>query len=797
MVSHNITSYFFNYIKRMYNVSFYKSIADTKSVLQISIDDFLVSVKDGTYKTLVENIRNAGNKKTQTDLKKLLPNITTSGTFTTRTDKDLLTHSGLIQIDFDKDKNPLLNIVEDKIHLSKDVHSFAVFISPTGAGLKVIVKINPTQQKEIYKELEAYYKTNYALNLDSTCSNLSRAMFVSHDKDLHHNKKSEIFILPVTDPVPTKKELPPDNLKNKLHHPKTVIECWEFTEQQQKYIEGNRNVFLRLFVGNTNRAGISVQDAEIFALSNANGLSDAEIKTTVKSAYNNVAEFGKHKFDEANKKAAAPIFSDEKTLQKIEGLYRRLNDSEGKFKDIVIHQSTLLELIASFGFRRFDIENEYIFVKIDNNILEQISQVVIQDTVIDFLRSLPDALPLEVSKAVLLEKIRKGRETYFSKGFFSMLKNEKKFIFCTDTKDISFVFYKNGFVKCTKNGIEFLPYNNLIGYVWKKQILNRDFSHLANQQYEAKIFERFMLAVCNKDLERFSSLKSLVGYLLHNYFETKLKAVVFTDSTISDEANGRTGKTLLGKAMALIKPTSEINGKEFDPADRFKYQKVKYETQVIILNDLKRGFSVENLFNDITEMVKVELKNQAPFEIKSKFLLSTNRTLKIENASAKDRFIEFEFSDYYTEKYSPEMDLGKWLFGADFTKMDWLEFDNFMMQCVCHYLQNGLIQANTINLHRRKLIEQTNSDFVNWFDGMIEDGLVKHLVEWDKKLLHDTFLNSYPDYKENKYLKLQKNFSNCLVSYTKYSDILEPFNEITDTRKSMEQRFILFRFKVI
>lgn len=210
MVGHNTTNYFFNYTKQMYNVSFYKSIADTKSLKQITIADFLASVKDGTYKTLVENVRNAGNKKIQTDLKKLLPNITTSGTFTTRIDKDLVTHSGLIQIDFDKDKNPLLDVVTDKIHLAKDVHSFAVFTSPTGTGLKVIVKIDPAHHKEAYKELEAYYKANFALNLDSTCSNVSRAMFVSHDKDLYQNEKSKIFLLPVTDPAPIKKEVLPD-----------------------------------------------------------------------------------------------------------------------------------------------------------------------------------------------------------------------------------------------------------------------------------------------------------------------------------------------------------------------------------------------------------------------------------------------------------------------------------------------------------------------------------------------------------------------------------------------------------
>lgn len=195
----------------MYNVSFYKSIADTKSKAQINISDFLASVKDGTYITLVEKIRNAANKKLKVEHKKALPNITTSGIFETRIDKALVIHSGLIQIDFDKDKNPDLDVQEDKRHLANDVHSFAVFTSPTGTGLKLIVKIDPAQHTDIYKSLDAYYKSNFALNLDSTCSNVSRAMFVSYDKDLYENSESKIFVLPVipqlsTEPVNTRIE---------------------------------------------------------------------------------------------------------------------------------------------------------------------------------------------------------------------------------------------------------------------------------------------------------------------------------------------------------------------------------------------------------------------------------------------------------------------------------------------------------------------------------------------------------------------------------------------------------------
>ena len=214
---------------------------------------------------------------------------------------------------------------------------------------------------------------------------------------------------------------------------------------------------------------------------------------------------------------------------------------------------------------------------------------------------------------------------------------------------------------------------------------------------------------------RYESLVTIIGYLLHSHFSGKLKATIFTDSKISDMPSGRTGKTLLGQALAYIKKYTEINAKDFDPANKHKYQEANLDTQIIHLNDVKKNFDIESLFNDITEGIVVDKKNVKPFKVKTKLMISANKTIRIEGASAKDRVIEFEFADHYNEKFSPEDEFGHWFF-RDWSEAEWMKFYNFFLFCICSYLKKGIIVASPVNLNRRKLLENTSQEFVEFMD---------------------------------------------------------------------------------
>ena len=121
-------------------VTIFKDIKDTDAPFHRDVSVILKRIKDGASKDLVKRIRTEKNKTERNELKKSLPAICFSGTFTKRNDNSILQHSGLICLDFDgyeKQKH----LLEDKEMLSKNKYVYAVFVSPSGNGLKVIIKI--------------------------------------------------------------------------------------------------------------------------------------------------------------------------------------------------------------------------------------------------------------------------------------------------------------------------------------------------------------------------------------------------------------------------------------------------------------------------------------------------------------------------------------------------------------------------------------------------------------------------------------------------------------------------------
>lgn len=134
-------------------------------------------------------IRNETDKSKRNILKEKLPCFTLSGLFKEKNDSGLLQHSNLICMDLDD--------VEDvkycKTELIKDPYTFACFLSASGKGLAVIVKIDGTKHRESFDGLAEYYYNLYSLIVDPACKNLSRLRFMSFDPELYHNPDSKIF----------------------------------------------------------------------------------------------------------------------------------------------------------------------------------------------------------------------------------------------------------------------------------------------------------------------------------------------------------------------------------------------------------------------------------------------------------------------------------------------------------------------------------------------------------------------------------------------------------------------------
>ena len=170
------------------NITIFKNIRETETPFHVSIQKILQRIKEGKSKELVKGIRKESDKKTRNEIKKNLPAICFSGTFTNRKDSSLIEHSGFICLDFDGYEKKKI-MLEEKERLTKDKFTFSVFISPSGNGLKVIVKIPGDAENHInyFIALEGYYNSKY---FDKTCKNISRVCYESYDPLIFINENS-------------------------------------------------------------------------------------------------------------------------------------------------------------------------------------------------------------------------------------------------------------------------------------------------------------------------------------------------------------------------------------------------------------------------------------------------------------------------------------------------------------------------------------------------------------------------------------------------------------------------------
>jgi len=229
-------------------VSFYKRVTEKTGIIT-DIKPILNNIKLGKYKEQITAIRQAKTKKEQTALKNYLPAFTVSGTFNgTRSESSLLKHSGLLQLDIDNNLTAIQN--KDKIY--SDKYTYSGFVSPSGNGLKLIVKIPPDKEKHkaYFNALCDYYDTTYNLKTDRSIRDVSRPFFVSYDQDLYINDNSELFtIIEITAEskaikVPVKNEHTPDNRKTPPTNDKTAdVEkiITEIEKQQKDITQGYDN----------------------------------------------------------------------------------------------------------------------------------------------------------------------------------------------------------------------------------------------------------------------------------------------------------------------------------------------------------------------------------------------------------------------------------------------------------------------------------------------------------------------------------------------------------------------------
>lgn len=193
-------------------VSLFGSATDTDPT-QADPLEILHAIRDGEYAVAVAEIRKTwgtvleGGGDTQTAKKavdrrkKRLPAIAWSGTFTRRAKDALVQHSGLLCADLDLLDPDTIVALRDA--LRRDPHVFAVFESPTGSGLKILIVVPPQPDdaghKRVFRAVESRFSQMYRVKLDPSGKDVSRLCFVSHDPGAWWNPEAQpLEVLPET-----------------------------------------------------------------------------------------------------------------------------------------------------------------------------------------------------------------------------------------------------------------------------------------------------------------------------------------------------------------------------------------------------------------------------------------------------------------------------------------------------------------------------------------------------------------------------------------------------------------------
>ena len=793
-----------------YNITIFKIIKETNTPFYREAHQILERIKNGASKELVKKIRLEKNKSERNEMKKMLPSICFSGTFNKRADTSIIEHSGLVCLDFDgyeKQKD----LLQDKEMLTKNKYVFSVFISPSGNGLKVLVKIPKEIDNHInyFNSLEKHFNSTY---FDNTSKNISRVCYESYDPLIHINENSSVWdkieeteynevikhrdiaTIPITD-------------ENKIVE--ILVKWWS---KKYPMIDGQRNHNAFILAMAFNEFGINKSLASyILNQYSTDDFPVQEISMTIDSAYRNTSSFGTKYYEDeerisqikeklrrgvSKKEIKSQLQDSSLEMELIDSVLNKVEEEnsqqvfwskndKGMIKIIHILFKKFLE---DSGFYKYCPEGgkSYVFVKVTNNLIDHTSEKEIKDFILMQLIELED---------ISIYNYFADNTRFFKEEFLSLLSTIDIY-FIEDTKTSAYLYYKNCAVKITGSEITTIDYLDLGGYVWKDHIINRNFNRCSvSENFDYKVFIR---NICNQDENRIKTMESTIGFLLHAYKNLSFcPAIILNDEVISDNPEGGTGKGLFMNSLNCMKKLVVIDGKSFAFERSFAYQLVSADTQILCFDDVKKHFDFERLFSVVTEGMTLEKKNKdaikIPFSKSPKIAITTNYAIKGAGNSFARRKWELELHQHYTKTYTPLDEFGKLMFG-DWSDDDWCEFDNYMLNNLQNFLVTGLVKSKFVNLKIRQLSAETSHEFIEWC-GLIDDQDREIVLEPGVRLykndLYDNFVREYPDYGPSSRMSMSRTkFYKWLNSFAMYKEGVPP-----EDGRDARGRWIIMRRK--
>lgn len=499
------------------------------------------------------------------------------------------------------------------------------------------------------------------------------------------------------------------------------------------------------------------------------------------------------------------------------------NETNGK-KNVQLDTFEALKFIEQSGFYRIRTadmdQGSFGFVKIEDGIVSPSSAMEIREYVWAYIL-------LSTKDSVI--------RNHFSARLTSDLSNDKleRLERIEDNFD-DFVpyrqemYFKNGMVTITPQGI--VTNDVILGQVWKHKVIKADFKRVqiidrvefdADKGFrvypteEGKQCDFFRFICYTSDFwhERHAEMTALetseyyqhimnkitaIGYLLCDYkYQTELKAVIAMDGELSEVgmSNGRTGKSLIGKALSYMMEQTSIDGRNTKNDDDFIYTLVTLRTRNIFMDDVNVNFNFERFYFAITGDLNINVKGGTRFTVPAdhspKFYITTNHAINgSQSRSSQERIIYMSFSNYFNDLRHP-IDVFGHQFFADWDDTQWNLFYNFMAECVYLYFVSmqmewarpgqGAILPPMHDIMMRTLRQQMSESIFQWAEVYFDstNNIINSKVP--RREMFDDFKSHFPDMRSG---ISQNNFRTKLCFYCQYKGFHFNPNKLNKEGKS-------------
>ena len=264
----------------------------------------------------------------------------------------------------------------------------------------------------------------------------------------------------------------------------------------------------------------------------------------------------------------------------------------------------------------------------------------------------------------------------------------------------------------------------------------------------------------------------VMGYMLHRYkLMSRAWAPFAMDYKIGEDSqcNGRSGKSFFFKALSLVLDSVKLSGRTLKMQDdNFALQNVTEHTDMILVDDMRKGLKVDDFYDMITSDITVNPKHlnsfTIPFEMAPKLAFTTNFVPDEFNPSSEGRLLYMVFSDYYhvrttendyNETRSIATDFGGDLYGSAYSEEDWNADFNFFLQCCKFYLQVApmavKIQPPMKNIITRHLKAEMSAGFEDW----ALTYFAEESGRLDRFIVREDAFNDYKAFAGNKFATMQ------------------------------------------